>query len=440
MAIQAGRFAECSDEDRELGRSYRRTVFYGRDWREYRSILRYRRNMDGILTSRIARGLLQPIFYVFVSSCAVCYYETLLSQGLLVRILPDMPWPELAVSPSGPFSISTFALSLLLVFRTNSSYHRWWEACGVWNSVVVACCQLGRQALQRLPNVTKQDGLIRAALLRWLRAFPLALMCYVREDEDKMEGLMEGVLLPQERQLLVEAPVRPQTVIQVIGSLVGRTDLPPESKARMDENVKALQVALLACEKLIRTPLPLSYSRHTARFLITWLTFLPFCSWKVLGWATVPVDVIMGFFLLGIEEIGVQVEEPLSLLALEHWTSLVDERITQMELQHDAIEALDLAPPTGQGLLEPRQQEQQQGQQQQETWPTAQPAKNSSAHGLQQRWSHASMADRQVLGEGLEQCAEEVDVGTILSDILGKEELGGRTLGKQSGAGDYRQR
>jgi len=53
------------------------------------------------------------------------------------------------------------------------------------------------------------------------------------------------------------------------------------------------------------------------RFVITWLTFLPFCSWRVLGWATVPVDLLLGFFLLGIEEIGVQVEEPLSILALE---------------------------------------------------------------------------------------------------------------------------
>jgi hypothetical protein len=44
------------------------------------------------------------------------------------------------------------------------------------------------------------------------------------------------------------------------------------------------QGAFQSCEKLLRTPLPLSYSRHTSRFLVTWLTALPFCSWQVVGW------------------------------------------------------------------------------------------------------------------------------------------------------------
>lgn len=46
-------------------------------------------------------------------------------DGTLDSIVPWFPWPDIAVSPEGPFAISTFALSLLLVFRTNSSYERW---------------------------------------------------------------------------------------------------------------------------------------------------------------------------------------------------------------------------------------------------------------------------------------------------------------------------
>lgn len=57
--------------------------------------------------------------------------------------------------------------------------------------------------------------------------------------------------------------------------------------------MRLLQDAFDSCEKIVRTPLPLSYSRHTLRFLVSWLTFLPFCAWKELGWATVPVDVIL---------------------------------------------------------------------------------------------------------------------------------------------------
>ncbi len=46
---------------------------------------------------------------------------------------------------SVPFNLTTFALSLLLVFRTNSSYSRWWEARMIWGAVVNLSRNFGRQ-------------------------------------------------------------------------------------------------------------------------------------------------------------------------------------------------------------------------------------------------------------------------------------------------------
>ena len=62
---------------------------------------------------------------------------------------------------------------------------------------------------------------------------------------------------------------------------------------QFDEGIRQLQQSMDTCEKLLRTPLPLSYTRHTSRFLIMWLTWLPFVAWDELRWATVAVDVIM---------------------------------------------------------------------------------------------------------------------------------------------------
>jgi putative membrane protein len=58
--------------------------------------------------------------------------------------------------------------------------------------------------------------------------------------------------------------------------------------------VRRLQEAFDTCMKIVRTPLPLSYSRHTSRFLVTWLTFLPFCAYRELGWLMVPIDATLG--------------------------------------------------------------------------------------------------------------------------------------------------
>lgn len=57
----------------------------------------------------------------------------------------------------------------------------------------------------------------------------------------------------------------------------------------MDENVSRLTDAVSACERILNTPIPLSYTRHTARFLMAWLACLPFCLWTYCGPAMVRV-------------------------------------------------------------------------------------------------------------------------------------------------------
>lgn len=54
-----------------------------------------------------------------------------------------------------------------------------------------------------------------------------------------------------------------------------------------------------------------------SRFMIIWLSLLPFSLWEPCHWSLVPACVLISFLLLGIEEIGVQIEEPFSILPLE---------------------------------------------------------------------------------------------------------------------------
>lgn len=54
-------------------------------------------------------------------------------------------------------------------------------------------------------------------------------------------------------------------------------------------------------------PVPRLPCSHTSRFIIVYLTFLPFALWGYLGWLLLPVSVVLTFLLLGIENIGIQV-------------------------------------------------------------------------------------------------------------------------------------
>eukprot|EP00878_Enallax_costatus_P039653 GHUV01045525.1.p1 GENE.GHUV01045525.1~~GHUV01045525.1.p1 ORF type:complete len:174 (+),score=57.02 GHUV01045525.1:631-1152(+) len=103
----------------------------------------------------------------------------------------------------------------------------------------------------------------------------------------------------------------------MIGQLISASDMRIESKVHMLESVRALQQAAGNCQQILSTPLPLSYTRHTGRFLVLWLTCLPFVIWQELRWMSVPVSVIVSFLLFGIEEIGLQIEEPFGVMALD---------------------------------------------------------------------------------------------------------------------------
>ena len=93
-------------------------------------------------------------------------------------------------------------------------------------------------------------------------------------------------------------------------------------RARIDQSITTLVDLTGANERIFKSPVPLVYTRHTSRFLASFLVFLPFAIWPVMSsswnhWTTVPATDLIAFFLLGIEEIGIQIEEPFSVLPLE---------------------------------------------------------------------------------------------------------------------------
>jgi predicted membrane chloride channel (bestrophin family) len=59
-----------------------------------------------------------------------------------------------------------------------------------------------------------------------------------------------------------------------------------------------------------------SYTRHTSRSLMLWLLTLPFALWPVMGPSMVPACFFIAYMLIGIDELGVQIEEPSAILPL----------------------------------------------------------------------------------------------------------------------------
>jgi predicted membrane chloride channel (bestrophin family) len=98
----------------------------------------------------------------------------------------------------------------------------------------------------------------------------------------------------------------------------------------MDMNLTAIEDVAGTCERILRTPIPLSYTRHTSRFMILWLSALPFALWEPLQWGMVPSCLVISLLTLGVEDIGVLIEEPFSILPLEQICSTIRVNIEEL--------------------------------------------------------------------------------------------------------------
>ncbi len=98
-------------------------------------------------------------------------------------------WPSLVMKAPVAFNLSSFALSLLLVFRTNTSYGRFDEARKLWGGCVNRSRDLARQAATWLPGTDPADVQLRDAFFRWLRAFPWILKNHLREKKAWQQDL-----------------------------------------------------------------------------------------------------------------------------------------------------------------------------------------------------------------------------------------------------------
>lgn len=76
-----------------------------------------------------------------------------------------------------------------------------------------------------------------------------------------------------------------------------------------DENIHILTSALSSCERLVKQPIPLSYSRHTSRFLFLFMYSLPLVLIPYLGYWTIPTIAATFWSFVSINEIGHFIEE-----------------------------------------------------------------------------------------------------------------------------------
>lgn len=208
--------------------------------------------------------------------------------------------------------IPTIVLGLLLVFRTNTAYDRFWEGRRLWGNMNNNVRNLSRQIWVGVITSSPEAQAEKVGVMRLLIAFTIATKLQLR-DEPVNEELRE--LLPESKFIQLQNINHPALGIAFwIGDYLQQQYQNNAINAHQLETMQQLLSSLVdclgGCERILRTPIPLAYVIHLKQLLLIYCLLLPFQLVQSLNLLTGLVVALISFTLLGIEEIGVEIENP----------------------------------------------------------------------------------------------------------------------------------
>lgn len=200
-----------------------------------------------------------------------------------------------------------FVLSLLLVFRTNTAYDRWWEGRKLWGNIVNNSRNLAVKIKSFLPD--DED-----ALKFFRRVIPLyAAMLAKHLQTEKTRLALDENEHPELKELDKQKHIPNQIALlmmQKANSLYTEQKITGEQLLIMNGELQSFTDSCGACERIRNTPIPYSYSVFLKKFIFFYIMTLPFGFVFSLGYYIIPVVCFIFYVLASLELIAEEIEDP----------------------------------------------------------------------------------------------------------------------------------
>lgn len=196
-----------------------------------------------------------------------------------------------------------FVISLLLVFRTNTAYDRWWEGRKAWGALV----NNSRNLAMKL-NAIIEDEKDRAFFRKIIPVYASILNKHLKDEET-------GKQLAEEITFAVDHHThRPNQVAKMlfmkINELYKQQKISGDQLIILNNEIQSFTDICGVCERIKNTPIPYSYSVFLKKFIFFYVMTLPFGYVFNLGYFTIPVVVFIFYVLASLELIAEEIEEP----------------------------------------------------------------------------------------------------------------------------------
>lgn len=205
-----------------------------------------------------------------------------------------------------------FAISMLLVFRTNTAYDRWWEGRKLWGSLVNNSRNLAIKLNAILPA---EEIAQRSFFRKIIPAYAYALHNHLRREHTRIELFEEDEHKHVFSRIDKEKHIPNQVAMllfQHIQQLHKEGKISGEQLIFLNSELQSFTDICGACERIKNTPIPFSYSVFLKKFIFVYVMTLPFGYVFQLGFLVVPVVAFIFYVLASLELIAEEIEDPFS--------------------------------------------------------------------------------------------------------------------------------
>lgn len=241
------------------------------------------------------RTLLPTMIGIAAFTLALAYIE-----NIFLKIPPDHRITKLITV----HTLLSFVISMLLVFRTNTAYERWWEGRKEWGALVNCSRNLSVKIKAMLHEPSDWYFFSQHIIF-----FPYILMYHLRGAIEKPSDALNA-FYGQHSGLSHYPLFLSQLMYQKMQLLLAEKKITNEQYLSLDNELKQWMEICGKCERIKNTPIPFSYNVFIKKFIFFYVMLLPVAVVPVMGFYAIPIVVFIFYVLASLELLAEEIENP----------------------------------------------------------------------------------------------------------------------------------
>ena len=203
-------------------------------------------------------------------------------------------------------SLLGFVLSLLLVFRTNTAYDRWWEGRKLWGKLV----NDSRNFVIKINSILPENDVKnRTQIAKYLRFFPYFLANHLSKESTRL--VLDEDFSDLQKELQHHPPAELVFLLtKKLYQLKKENKISDTEMLFLDTQLSGFLDVCGVCERIKNTPIPYSYSSFIKKFIIFYVMALPVANVVNLGCFMIPITMFVYYVLMSLELIAEEIEDP----------------------------------------------------------------------------------------------------------------------------------